>query len=105
MRSGPWCTTLVIPACSTWTPGPHWHEHYTEYLKVIKGRAKVVLNGVAIVVTEEDGRQEVPRGVVHEFMRADEGKDVGNGGEEGDVVVEEWTDPCECTSWISYPCW
>jgi hypothetical protein len=31
----------------------------------------------------------------HEFRRADMGKKVGEGGEEGDVVVEEWTDPAD----------
>lgn len=64
-----------------------------EYIRVKNGRARVVLNGKARIVTSEDGPQEVRKGVVHEFMRADRGA-MGPDGDEGDLVVEEWTDPC-----------
>lgn len=61
---------------------------------MVQGRAKVVLNGVATIVTPEDGPHVVQKGVAHEFMRED--IDAKNGQEdEGDVIGQEWTASCE----------
>jgi hypothetical protein len=95
--SRPNTTRLTLPPRSTWTPSPHWHEAYTEYVQCLSGRLLVRLDGVEKVVGPEDGPQRIDRGVVHEFMRADVygygNKDAEGEGE--DVVVEEWTDPAD----------
>ncbi|KPI43027.1 uncharacterized protein AB675_1832 [Cyphellophora attinorum] len=93
----PYATRVTIPAGSPWTPAPHWHEGYTEYVACISGRLLVRLNGVDKVVTPDDGPQVIDKGVVHEFMRADlhgYPKTPGK-GDGGDVVAEEWTDPAD----------
>lgn len=82
-----------LPAGSTWRPGPHWHERYTEHIKVIKGNVGLVINGKPSVVTPEDGAQTIPKFAVHEWMRADiNARDSMKDADE--VIVEEWTDPC-----------
>lgn len=93
----PCATQLTLPPGSIWTPAPHWHESYTEYVCCVSGRLLIRLNGVEKVVTPSDGPQVVDKGVVHEFMRADvHGYPLKAGQEdEGDVVVEEWTDPAD----------
>jgi hypothetical protein len=55
------------------------------------------LDGVERVVTPDDGVVVIERGVVHEFMRADQhGHTISDDAEvEEDVVVEEWTDPAD----------
>lgn len=94
----PYATRITLPPGSTWTPSPHWHERYTEYVRCVSGRLVVRLDGVEKVVTPEDGPQTINKFVVHEFMRADM-HGYRNGGHEGeeneDVVVEEWTDPAD----------
>ena len=55
------------------------------------------LNGVAKVVTREDGDQIVPKFAVYEFMRADVDAKQGE-GDDGDVIIEEWVDPGKCSS-------
>jgi uncharacterized cupin superfamily protein len=77
---------MTIPKGSTWSPGAHWHENYTEYTRVIKGRVKFTIGGVVSVKGPEDGVVTFPKYVVHDFCRADVDG-------EGDVVIEEWTDP------------
>ena len=89
----PQYTTIVIPPNSTFTPGPHWHERYVEIFCVLEGRARLVVDGVARVVTKRDGEVRIEKGRVHEFMRADLGR---GGGDDGDVVVQEWVDPGTC---------
>ncbi|OTB05554.1 hypothetical protein M426DRAFT_319818 [Hypoxylon sp. CI-4A] len=81
--------TIRIPPGSNWTSGAHWHEAHTEYLQVLSGRARVTLAGHTFVVGPGDGVITVPRGVVHEWRRAD-GEQEGAGEE---LVVREWTDP------------
>jgi quercetin dioxygenase-like cupin family protein len=90
----PYSTRITLPAGSTWTPSPHWHERYTEYIQCLSGRLLLRLDGVEKVVTADDGPQVVERGVVHEFMRADMHGYAGTGDDE-DVVVEEWTNPAD----------
>ncbi|KAI1453473.1 hypothetical protein F4805DRAFT_366596 [Annulohypoxylon moriforme] len=82
--------TITVPAGSTWTSGPHWHEAHTEFLQVLAGRARVMLGGRTFVVSRGDGESvvTVPRGVVHEWRRDDR-----EGGDGEDLVVMEWTDP------------
>ncbi|KAI0110176.1 hypothetical protein F4814DRAFT_461330 [Daldinia grandis] len=77
--------TIRIPPGSAWTSGPHWHGAHTEFLRVVAGRARVTLSGRAFCVGPAEGVVMVPRGAVHEWCRA--------GGEEGELVVEEWTEP------------
>lgn len=91
----PNATRITLPAGSTWTPSPHWHERYTEYVRCVSGRLLVRLDGVEKVVTPADGPQTINKFVVHEFMRADTHgySDGGWDKERQDVVVEEWTDP------------
>jgi hypothetical protein len=63
---------------------------------VLKGRAKVTINGVSRVVTKDDGECTFRKYDVHDFCRADGGKKGSNRGEgedDGEVIVEEWTDP------------
>jgi len=90
----PGLTRITLPPKSTWTPGPHWHERYTEFFRVVQGKVVIKLDGVTKVVGPEDGTQRVDKFIVHEFMRADkdsreEEKDIG------DVITEEWTDPMD----------
>ncbi|KAI1371705.1 hypothetical protein F4677DRAFT_288574 [Hypoxylon crocopeplum] len=84
--------TIRVPPGSAWTSGPHWHDAHTEFLEVLAGRAWVSLAGREVYVGVGDGVATVPRGVVHEWRRADGGK--GEGEEDGDeLVVREWTEP------------
>src|ERR1700722_10635782 len=77
--------TVSVPAFSTWTSGPHWHETHTEYLQVLQGRASIMLAGKIKVYGLDDGVVVVERFTVHEWRRADDE------GEE--LVVREWTEP------------
>ena len=86
-------TRISIPAGSAWMPGPHWHEHYVEHVRVLKGRAKLVVSGVESTRGPGDGVVTFEKFVVHDFGRADGGKALKDGGEEGVVEVEEWTEP------------
>ncbi|XDG10342.1 hypothetical protein ABKA04_009957 [Annulohypoxylon sp. FPYF3050] len=90
--------TITVPPGSSWTSGPHWHEAHTEFLQVLAGRARVTLGGRTFVVGKEEGVVTVPRGVVHEWRRADkegeeEGDKDGEVGGDGELVVREWTEP------------
>ena len=92
--SRPGVTQITLPEKSTWTPGPHWHESYVEYFKVLRGRVLVRLDGVSRIVTPEDGSVKVEKFVVHEFMRADRDKP-DDEKDDGEVITEEWTDPAD----------
>ncbi|KAL9107510.1 MAG: hypothetical protein Q9227_007612 [Pyrenula ochraceoflavens] len=85
-------TTIVIPEGSKWTPTLHWHEAYTEYLQVVKGRARFTVGDEIVERGPEDGSIRIDSYVPHEFMRADALKP-DNEKNEGDVEVREWTDP------------
>ncbi|KAI2609378.1 uncharacterized protein GGS25DRAFT_530529 [Hypoxylon fragiforme] len=99
-------TALIrVPPHSSWSSGLHWHDAHTEFLQVLRGRARVVVGGEEFVVGADAGGGggvgigvgigggdgdggdviTVPRGVVHEWRRADED---GEG-----LVVREWTEP------------
>ncbi|ETN46924.1 uncharacterized protein HMPREF1541_01113 [Cyphellophora europaea CBS 101466] len=93
----PYATRLTLPPGSKWSPEPHWHERYTEYICCVSGRLLIRLDGVDKVVTPADGPQTVNKYVVHEFMRADAfGYANANAeGEDEDVMVDEWTDPAD----------
>ncbi|KAI1622510.1 hypothetical protein EDD37DRAFT_667332 [Exophiala viscosa] len=80
-------TRINIPPGSLWRPGGHWHESYTEHMRVLHGRVKFTINGTAKVIGPEDGVQIIRKYEVHDFCRAD------GGAGEGDVTVEEWTEP------------
>ncbi|KAJ9662155.1 hypothetical protein H2198_001506 [Neophaeococcomyces mojaviensis] len=90
----PGLTRITLPANSTWTPGPHWHERHTEFFKVIRGKVIIKLDGLVKVIGPEDGTQRVDRFVVHEFMRADRNQPEDK-KDAGDVITEEWTDPAD----------
>ena len=87
-------TTFTVPPGSKWTPSPHWHERYTEKFRVVRGRARFVLNGETSVVRAANRPQTVPKFAVHEFMRADLDDEDGE-RDDGELVVEEWVDPGE----------
>ena len=85
-------TTIVIPVKSKWTTTLHWHETHTEYIRILKGRARVTIGKVTRDYGPEDRDLRIDNFVTHEYMRADvdrkeEEKD------EGEVEVLEWTDP------------
>lgn len=83
---------IRLPTGSTWRPDPHWHERYTEYVRVLQGRVKIVLNGAISIMTPKDGVRAIPRFAVHEWMRGDiDAPDDRKDREE--VVVEEFTSP------------
>lgn len=92
--SRPGVTQITLPEKSTWTPGPHWHESYIEYFKVLKGRVLVKLDGVSRIVIPEDGPIKVDKFVVHEFMRTDRDRP-DDEKDDGEVITEEWTDPAD----------
>ncbi|KAI2617603.1 hypothetical protein GGS26DRAFT_401145 [Hypomontagnella submonticulosa] len=91
--------TIRVPAGSSWTSGPHWHDAHTEYLQVLSGRARVTLGDREFCVGAGDGVVTVPRGVVHEWRRADVNagrlreRGAGKGVEMEELVVREWTEP------------
>ena len=87
-------TTIILPQGSTWSASPHWHERYTEHFRVLQGRVRILIDGTATEITPTEGEQTIPRYTVHDFMRADAGYP-GEEQDEGDVIVEEWCDPCE----------
>ncbi|KAK0392642.1 hypothetical protein NLU13_2137 [Sarocladium strictum] len=75
---------LEVPVGSKWEPGAHWHEDYVEHIRVLRGRAKVWIDG-----TEQElgpGQEAVFRLFdVHNFRRAEAAS--------GDVLlIEEWVD-------------
>jgi mannose-6-phosphate isomerase-like protein (cupin superfamily) len=86
-------TRAIAPQGSKFQTGAHWHEEYDEYMRIIKGRAKIRLGNTWKVYTPEDGEIKIARMVVHDICRAD--KDAKPGEEdEGDMIIEEWSDPC-----------
>jgi quercetin dioxygenase-like cupin family protein len=97
-------TRITLPTGSTWTSGPHWHETHTEFLRVIKGRVKVILEGKEIIIDASDFGNDagapvvkVEKGAIHEWCRADR-----TGGEE--VVVIETTDPADGEKQVFFWC-
>ncbi|KAI1613930.1 hypothetical protein EDD36DRAFT_486710 [Exophiala viscosa] len=97
-------TRINIPPGSLWRPGGHWHESYTEHMRVLHGRVKFTINGTAKVIGPEDGVQIIRKYEVHDFCRAD------GGAGEGDVTVEEWTEPAQPSPQLSvvgglFCCW
>ena len=93
-------TQITLPPKSDWTSGLHWHERHTEYLHVQQGSVWVHADGVERIYTAnshgetEDARVviAIPRGVRHEWARADRGEPEGDAR---DVVVLETTDPAD----------
>ncbi|KAI1383070.1 uncharacterized protein F4822DRAFT_91795 [Hypoxylon trugodes] len=91
--------TIHVPAGSKWTSGPHWHESHTEFLRVLSGRAFIILGERSFVAGPDDETVTVPRGVVHEWMRVFVGEEEdavtegGRGGKGEELVVREWTEP------------
>lgn len=92
--SRPGFTRITLPEKSSWSPGPHWHEQYTEYFKVIQGRVLLTVNGKTRCVTSDDGLQRVDKFAIHDFCRAD--KHLADEEKDSDdVITEEWTDPAD----------
>ena len=92
---------ISIPPKSPWCPGAHWHEAYTEHIKVVKGRAKVTIDGKSRLVGPEDGMMTFEKLQIHDFERADKVGKRGEDWEAEDVVIEEWTDPGELTALLA----
>ncbi|KAK4917341.1 hypothetical protein LTR66_016949, partial [Elasticomyces elasticus] len=97
----PGLTRITLPPGSTYTPGPHWHEQYIEHFKVLEGRVLVRLDGYSKIVTATDPSQQVDKFVIHEFMRADMDA-TSDQKDDGDVVIEEWTDPADGTKHVMF---
>lgn len=85
-------TTAIIPPGSKFHPGAHWHEDYDEVMRVAKGRAKIRLGKEWKIYGPEDGEVLIPKGTVHDLMRADVDAKPGE-GDEGEVWVEERGEP------------
>lgn len=86
--SEPGSVTITLPVGSTWSSGLHWHERHVEYLRVVKGCARVVLGNQVHTVAAGDETTElrVDRYVWHEWSRT-------NAADGDEVVVVERTDP------------
>ena len=93
--SQPHSVTVTVPPQSTWTTGPHWHETHTEYLQVLEGLARAMVNGKTRVYSHSDGVIEVPKFTLHEWQREAKGYARANGEERKDLVVREWTTPAD----------
>lgn len=85
-------STIIIPEQSKWTTTLHWHETHTEYIRILKGKARVTIGKVTKDYGPEDGDVRIDKFVTHEYMRADVDKRDGE-KDQGDVEVLEWTDP------------
>ncbi|KAI6085870.1 hypothetical protein F4821DRAFT_143911 [Hypoxylon rubiginosum] len=85
--------TIRVPPGSAWTSGPHWHVAHTEFLQVLSGTALVTLAGLDLRVEPGDDVVMVPRGVVHEWRRAD--VDPWRLKDSEELVVREWTEPSD----------
>lgn len=93
--SQPHAVTVTVPPQSTWTSGPHWHERHTEYLQVVDGLARIMLNGKTGVYGPSDGVIEIPRFTIHEWQREAKGYAQPNSQDRKDLVVREWTLPAD----------
>ncbi|KAF2812141.1 uncharacterized protein BDZ99DRAFT_568882 [Mytilinidion resinicola] len=96
--SSPTQTTITLPPNSTWTSGLHYHTTHTEYLRLLHGSISLRLGTATTILTAPpDGtgiEVTVPRGVRHEWRRADSPA-VKQVDGDGDVVVVERTDPAD----------
>ena len=84
--------TIILPPKSPWTSGSHWHETHTEYLRVIKGAAKVTIQNRTCTYRASNGIITIPKFAVHEWSRVLEDDSDFNDEE---LVVQEWTDPAD----------
>lgn len=84
LSSGSRNRILQIPVHSAWSPGAHWHETFVEHIRILKGHAKVWINGECRHLGPgDDATFEVFD--IHDFSRAD--VDTGE-----DLFIEEWVD-------------
>jgi mannose-6-phosphate isomerase-like protein (cupin superfamily) len=94
-------TKITLPIGSAWSSGLHWHETHTEFLRVLQGRVKVVLEGEEMIIdakySSETTTVTVPKGARHEWSRADAA--FGD-----DVVVVETTDPADGEKQVFFWC-
>ncbi|QDS72113.1 hypothetical protein FKW77_003706 [Venturia effusa] len=94
-------TRITLPTGSKWSSGLHWHETHTEYLRILKGRVKVILEGEELIIDAKSSSEAitvtVPRGARHEWSRADAA--FGD-----DVVVVESTDPSDGEKQVFFWC-
>ena len=80
-------TTITVPPGSEWTSELHWHDSHREFLKIIQGSALVTVGSRTQSMTASTGLITIERGVLHEWRRDPNGN--------GDLIVEEWTDPAD----------
>src|ERR1700761_480297 len=66
-------TKIFLPIGSKWTSGLHWHETHTEYLQIVRGTVRVVLDGQEIIISASKGESrdsstivKVEKGARHE---------------------------------------
>lgn len=92
---------ITLPSGSTWSSGLHWHETHTEYLRLLQGRVKVVLEGEEMIIDAKASSEittvTVPKGARHEWSRAESA--FGD-----DVVVVESTDPGDGEKQVFFWC-
>ena len=80
-------TIITVPPGSDWSSLLHWHETHREFLEIVQGTALVTVGSTTRSYTASDGVITVERGVLHEWQRDPDDKQV--------LVVEEWTDPAD----------
>ncbi|MCJ1290311.1 hypothetical protein MMC34_001847 [Xylographa carneopallida] len=81
-------TVLIrVPPSSSYTVNLHYHMKHTEYLRVVKGSAKVTVGPLTRTYTKADGSIRIAKFVVHGWSRAT--------ADGEDLIVQEWTDPAD----------
>ncbi|KAK4980896.1 hypothetical protein LTR66_010298 [Elasticomyces elasticus] len=91
---------ITLPAQSSWSSGVHWHNTHTEFLRVLKGTIYLLFEQEIHLIGPDAGTVVVETGVRHCWGRADSvialsmSEQVAD-GRDGDVVVEERTDPVD----------
>lgn len=108
-------TIINIHAGSEYSTQYHWHETYTEYIRVTSGAALITISGVSKIYTAKDEVAQVPRYARHEWMRFDRPARLLNQEQREaqeafcralekeefeklkaeNVIAEEWTDPAD----------
>lgn len=68
---------------------------HTEYLQVVEGLARIMLDGSTRVYGPSDGIIEIPKFTTHEWQREAKGYARTDGEERKDLVVREWTVPAD----------
>jgi mannose-6-phosphate isomerase-like protein (cupin superfamily) len=92
--SAPVVNIVLRAGPHTHSTGLHWHETHTEYLQVLQGHALVTIGSRTSVFGKDDGVITIPRGTIHQYMRADKTEE-GSESRDVDLIVREWTEPAD----------